>query len=686
MGCSSQEKQLILYIFNFIKFTKDNELGKLFRLIFVAFFLYLTGDAFYRWDGFSYYASFYEFLPAVALASILWIIVAGLTTIIIWMSFSLLRSSCRFFGLKINFEHFLLNILLVIFLGVLVWGGKKLIWPYVQTAVQIKLAVFLCITILSVVITWIFRDRSKRLADIVQEKITPLVWLFGILVFLAIPLVAYYAWIKSPDVTPSQKTNRHFSVDKNRPNIILVTFDALAARNMSVYGYHRETTPFIDRWAKNATVFMKTESSSNFTTPAAASLITGKRVWTHQTYQIAGTKPVRSDVESLPSLLKDYGYFNIAFVVNPFASVDVLGMKNSFDIAPLAYEFSTDTSLFGWKFGIIDNILYREFGTKIRLHNWIISNEFILSKVINLFSRNIYQTTVPPDKVFNRFLGIMDNNLPQPFFAWLHLFPPHDPYLPPAPFKGIYSSSPEFRSYKRQEKLIDESYTYLFQHQPIPKEMEPAMTVMRDYYDEYLKYTDSQFGDFIDELNKRKIENTLIILTADHGESFDHGYLTHGGPFLYEQVTHIPLIIREPGQNNNIIKSERVEQIDIPATILDFVDIPVPSWMEGRSLVPVVRGETIPARPAFSMNFEGNPSMGHDIINGNVAVWDKNYKLIYNLGKNQSRLFNLAQDPDELDNLIERERDIGKHLGDLININLHNANKTISIQAMDNKD
>ncbi len=195
--------------------------------------------------------------------------------------------------------------------------------------------------------------------------------------------------------------------------------------------------------------------------------MTGKRVWTHQIFHIEGTKLDRNSVESLPYLLKKNNYYNIALVVNPAASVKVLGMSDSFDIAPYAAEFSTSDSLFGWKFGIIDVMFYRAFGDKIRLYNWIIKNDFILGRVIDLISRDSSQTNVPPEKAFNRFLELIDNNLPKPFFAWIHIFPPHNPYLPPEPFRGRNSTS-ELRTYKSQEELIEESYKYLFQSNKLP--------------------------------------------------------------------------------------------------------------------------------------------------------------------------------------------------------------------------
>lgn len=657
--------------------TKKIPFLPLLRILFVIFSLYLTGDALYRWDGFSYYALLHEFLPAVALAFILWSLVALFTAFLVWLSFRILNLTFRIIGLKIEFEHLFMYMGVFILSGLFLWKGKKIIWPYEQTTLHVKLIVFLFAALLSVLLTWRFSDKAKRWTGIIMDRITPLVWLFSILALLSFPLVAYYTWIKGEDAVDSKKIAQYISTDKNRPNIILVTFDALAARHMSVYGYNRETTPFIRSWSENATVFNMVEASSNFTTPSAASLMTGKRVWTHQTYHIEGTKPVRSSVESLPAVLKDNGYFNIALVVNPFASIRVLGMSDSFDVAPLTSDFGKSASLFGWKFGIVDVMLYRIFGDKIRRHNWILKNEFIFSKFLNLVSRNTVQTEVPPEKAFNRFFKIMDNNIPKPFFVWIHLFPPHDPYLPPGPFMGKFNNSMELRTYKRQEELVETSYKYLFQYQRVPEEMNPSVNLMRDYYDEFITYIDKEFEDFIQDLNSRKYENTILVLTADHGESFAHGYLTHGGPFLYEQVTHIPLIIKVPGQLSGQKLDSLVEQIDIPATILGLADISVPSWMEGRSLVPLMRGGALTQQPVFSMNFEQNRSRGNQIRTGSIAVWEGEYKLIHYLQQNKSLLFNLTRDPDELDNLTDREPKVTQRLLNVLLTHLQQANERI---------
>lgn len=655
---------------------EDVTLRQFIRLFFVLFSLYLMGDAFYRWDGFSYYASLPEFLPSCALAFILWSTLSVFTALFLWIVFKIFKWTCNRNGIKIGIEHVLFFTGVFILSGALLWKAKRLMWPYAQTTILVKIAVLLVASGLSVFMTWLLRDKAKRWIGIFNERIIPLVWIFGICLILAVPLVTYHTWFKSGNKTAQDEKHRVLSTDKTQPNIILVTFDALAAGNMSVYGYPKETTPFISKWAKNATVFTLAESSSNFTTSAVASLMTGKRVWTHQTFHIEGTKLDRNSVECLPSLLKKNNYYNIAFVVNPAASVKILGMSDSFDFDPDAAEFSTLDALLGWKFGKVEVMLSRVFGDNIRLHNWILKNDFILGRILDWLSRDISQTTVPPEKAFNRFLEIADNNLPTPFFAWIHIFPPHNPYLPPEPFRSSNSSS-ELRTHKSQEELIEESYKYLFQFRRFPEEMQPAVNLMRDYYDEFITYIDKRFEGFIKEVEKRNIENTVIILSADHGESFEHGYFTHGGPFLYEQVTHIPLIIKESGKMSGQIVGSMVEQIDIPATVLDLADIPVPSWMEGRSLVPLMRGEQLPLRPAFSMNFEENRSRGHQIIKGSIAVWEGEYKLVHYPDKNESLLFNIKLDPDELHNVFNQETEVGKSLLNVLLSNLGEANEKI---------
>jgi arylsulfatase A-like enzyme len=645
---------------------------KIFSLVFVLFSLYLIRDAFFRWDGFKYYASLPEFIPSVALVNILWSIVALLTAVLVWLPVRTLEWVSLRRNWRINVDHFLFFMGVLVLSGLVFWfiRRKGFILPDTNIkTLQWKFLILSATSIAAFFITWFFRNKAGKIIDIVFDRITPLVWLFGFWLILSVPLVVYHAWIKQTDNDVSKKLSLTFPRDKSHPNIILVTFDAMTARDMSVYGYHRETTPFISEWAKKATLFTRAQAESNFTTPATASLMTGKRVWTHQTYHLRGFKPVRGGSESLPLLLMNNNYYNMAFIQNFNTTVEKLGISNSFNIAPLTTEFNTPGSLYG----IIDKLLYQMFGDKIREYNWIIKSDFILHKVVNIISRDYSITSTPPENVFNRFLWIIDNNPPEPYFAWLHLMPPHDPYLPTDLYKGMFDSSPRMRAFISQDEIIGK-----FRHKNYPPDLQPVVDILRARYDEFMRYCDKRFEEFIEQLAKRdKLKNTVIILSSDHGESFEHNYLQHRGIHLYEQVTHIPLVLKEPGQVNGLIVDDLVEQVDIPPTILDIARIPVPSWMEGRSLIPLIRGENFPQRPAFSMNLENNPSQWHQINKGTIAVWEGNYKLIHYLEEEKSLLFNLKNDPDELNNLFSKEPDKGLYLLSIIRGGLQHANERI---------
>jgi arylsulfatase A-like enzyme len=313
-----------------------------------------------------------------------------------------------------------------------------------------------------------------------------------------------------------------------------------------------------------------------------------------------------------------------------------------------------------------------DFGDKIRKHDWIIKSTFIFGRIVRGISRDFYtisETIIPPERAFNRFLAVVDDNPPEPFFAWIHLYPPHYPYLPPEPYIGMFNSLPEMRSLNDQFKV--------FLSQNFSPNARPKINAIRTRYDEFIRYCDKQFEDFIDQLKTRnKLKNTVIILSSDHGESFEHGYLGHAGT-LFEPETHIPLVIKSASQTEGQVINEPVEQIDIPATILDLANVRVPSWMEGRSLLPLINGESLPSRPSFIMNFQGNPSRGHQITEGTVAVRSNDYKLIHYLKQSKSLLFDLKNDPNELNNLFDKKPELGRRLLSLIQDNLDKANEKI---------
>jgi arylsulfatase A-like enzyme len=640
------------------------------------------GDAFYRWDGFSYYAPFSEFLPAVALAFILWTSVAVTVTVIFWLSFKLSSNICILFRQRIELDHFLVYIVFFVFLGTTVWAGKKTALPLLHLPPLVKFIVLLFVTLLSLVITRKFYESLSRALQVIHERITPLVWLFGSVVLLSIPLVSYHTWFKDTEKTATEKVAMPAEVGKNRPNIILVTFDAMTARDMSVYGYHRETTPFITEWAKSASVFTDVKAESTLTGPTTASIITGKRLWSHGLYHNESSIQ-RKKSENIALELKNKGYYTMMYSENSFASPELLDITEGFDDITLMLEGRDFLHNF-------HALLFYVFHGKIRLYDWLLLDDFYPTSML---MRHVYYPIYMPiyelffsekkmafskgHTLLDKFISDIDKNAPpEPFFVWIHLFPPHAPYVPPESFQGVFDPSPRLRT--PHEHL--ETMRRLGRHKRednITRNDLHDMETLRARYNELLLYCDKEFEDFVGSLETRNISKTsVIILSSDHGEIFGHKHVGHvKSP--YEPVVHIPLIIKEPNQIEGNIFNDLVEQIDITATIMDFSGIPAPSWLEGRSLYPLISGKDLQPRPAFSMFFEGSRSRNQKITKGFISVYEGHYKLIYFIEENRSLLFNLKEDPDEMNNLFDKEPETGQRLLGMIKDNLERANKRI---------
>jgi arylsulfatase A-like enzyme len=647
-----------------------------FSLVFTLFSLYLMGDAFYRWDAFKFHSTFWKYLPNVALAFIIWSIVALLCSIFSWMSMKAFQLVCGYLGFRIKAEHQLLYLFIFILLAALTWIGKKIIWSDFQTSVQLKLVVILFISCAVIPLTWLFRNKGGMWIHVIQERVLPLTWFFASCLVLSLLTAGYYMWGHKTSKTVSQELTKSTASgsDQIHPNILLVTFDTLTARNMSVYGYNRDTTPFLKKWAKTASLFTRTQAESNYTAATTPSLMTGKRTWTHRKYHHdLAAKPLKVESENLPLLMKENGYHTSAYIANFVTSVEALGISHSMDIAPSVSEFLKPASMEG----IIAKHLFLLFGDKFSIYNWLGQDDFLFTILLRKIPQQVYTTEFPPELAFNKFLETMDKNPRKPFFAWIHLMPPHAPQSPPEPFAGTFNPSQELREKNIQYSFRPEIVHFDSRNLPWPKEVKRKVTLLRDYYDEFILYCDNQFENFITTLGEKSwSRNTIIIVSSDHGESFEHDYFLHKPTHLYEQVTHIPLIIKEPGQTGGKTIDHIVEQVDIPATILDLANISIPSWMEGRSLMPLLRGREIQAQPAISVSLYKN-AVKDPITKGIIAVWEDDYKLIHYLDSKKSLLFNLREDPRELNNLFKQEQGTGQRVLDIIKINLTEANRRI---------
>ena len=636
------------------------------RIFFVSFSLYFMQDAFYLWDGYSYYMRFTDFLPELSLAFILWTIFVVITIFILWLILYGLSRIFPIFLKNIRFEHILTGFIFIVVLRLI----KKFFLKdfYLgDLPGSSNFIVFITAGMFAAVFVWFVRKYADKIIDEINTRITPLVWLFAVLLIIAVPLSFLKqaaAGSEPHNSSVSKKTN---SSNEKRPNIVLVTMDALTAFDMQLYGYKRQTTPFISEWAKDAVVFNKVYASSNWTAPTTMSLMTGQMPWTHRMWYRTKYRIGDNNENNFPRILKDNGYDVYGFIQNGFADVENLGIKDAFSVRDKYYTFYIPRE--GWWFDKIAEF----FRGRPIAQEWIFGGN-IFSSRINAFAPPVRVTQRRAELVYNRFLNYLSQKKQvkesvTPFFVWLHVIPPHAPYLPPKKYYGVFGDAEKFSTHEEQQK-------YIYEYKP---DKQAEVDILRKRYDEHILYSDEQFKLFLARLaGLVDMSNTIIIFSADHGEVFSHGYQSHDGKDLYEPVVRLPLVIRAPERIKSRNVDMSVSQIDIAPTILELAGISAPSWMEGRSLLPLIWGKPLESKPIFSMQLIQNRSFGHPIEKGTIAVWDGDYKLVYYLdGKKEPLLFNLQSDPDEINNLYQQKPDISQRLKKLIDDNLSLANKKI---------
>ena len=239
-----------------------------------------------------------------------------------------------------------------------------------------------------------------------------------------------------------------------------------------------------------------------------------------------------------------------------------------------------------------------------------------------------FKSEIPAQKVYEKFNGWLAKNSSQKFFAWVHFYDAHDPYNPPAAFAKRFASDPLGR------------------------------------YDGEIAYVDLYVGKIIDDLRARGIlEKTLLLIVGDHGEAFgehqEHGHAI----FCYEENLRVPLIFHYPAsvaKGKTVL--ERVSLVDVMPTVLDILELPIPSTVQGKSFMNLLRGrrEKEP-RSVYFESMYGKEEMNWAPLTGIIA---KNYKYI---SLPQPELYDLQADRLEKENLFKKKnivaRELDKSLG-----------------------
>jgi arylsulfatase A-like enzyme len=434
----------------------------------------------------------------------------------------------------------------------------------------------------------------------------------------------------------------------SRPNIVLISVDTLAAEHLIPYGSQRQTSPDIAEFSSGAIVFKHFYANSNYTTPGIASILTGVPPWTHRALQLQGHANPTAIAESLPARLHEAGYLTAYFSSNPWAGASRQGFSAYFD--------HEDSDL-DWMYGpCLDALTNHLPYLCAAATNPLISISYaVLLRVASATGGMSLNPHSDLEQIVARATRWISGVERRPVFVWVHFFPPHAPYAAPKPWLGQFDPSPEARG-------VSSSVPAHF----FDASSEPAsrITTLEARYDESIAYLDYYFGQLISAIHQKLGPNTAILLTADHGESFGHGYGDHGGVMLYEELIHVPLIVKLPNATAATLRrDDPAAQIDLAPTIAAIAGVAAsPNWA-GRSLLEPPNSSE--PRTIFAMNFEQNPSRGH-LTTGAVAALQSNWKLVRFFGEPhytnmpplQTQLFDLAEDPHEHRNLAAIYPDI----------------------------
>ncbi len=492
-----------------------------------------------------------------------------------------------------------------------------------------------------------------RLQEFCRTRLVPIAWAhIALAVVAATVLMARGVYLFHDYVRQG-----HAASASQLPDIYLVTIDALSAEDTSLYGYSRATTPNLDRFAQRSFTFDHFFANSNFTAPSTTSIETGKLPWSHRIFQQGGFLRDEAQGENLAALLRQRGYYTAMIAGNQWAAPFRHRTLASYDAVEYAAPLGLDGIWFRYTNLIGLNTQYTLYGALLKR----------LGRAINYVDAVIWphRYPAPAEAVFGRARTLLErSDIAQPHFLWTHILPPHDPYLPPSPYRGRFLNAGQLN--RASDLLSLRNYAL------------PAGTSaseLRARYDEMVLYADASVGSYLDWLDRTgRLEHAIVIVAADHGESFEHHWFLHAGPPLYNSLIQVPLLIHMPGQKQGEHIAELAQQADLLPTILELVGASPPNWTDGISLKPALEGKALPERYIFSMNLEPDRIFG-TISKGTLAVMDDQFKYIIRLDSHEESLYRYKTDRLEEHNLIASETDAAKRLHDVLMAKLREVNE-----------
>ena len=335
-----------------------------------------------------------------------------------------------------------------------------------------------------------------------------------------------------------------------KKNVILIVVDTMRADRASLYGYERETTPRISAWAERGAVFERALAPSSWTVPSMGMLLTGQ-------YRVVDGKALDDEATPLSATLTREGYRTIGIVANP-----VLNKLQGFTSGYESYDLILGK---------------QDMSDPLHPGSW--TTPFVVKKALR---------------------WLKEERDERPFMLYLHLMDPHFPYEPDEPdafdWRGARSKKRR-QGYDEALALTNEAPLNDFQYQNLER--------LQAAYDAEILQVDSGLGVLFDYLDKSGLsDSSIVVLTADHGEGLwqrptADGWINEGplegqlvsklyrghGEHLYDELLHVPLVLRGPGVEEGLRYEQPVSLVDVVPTLLSLLDISPPVELHGEPLL-----------------------------------------------------------------------------------------------------
>lgn len=406
----------------------------------------------------------------------------------------------------------------------------------------------------------------------------------------------------------------------NPLNVLVVIFDTTRADHLSAYGYSRQTSPNLEQLARQGVLFENAFAASSWTLPSHASMLTGRYPPEHG----AERRPFDGRWPTIAQVMRSNGYLTAAFSANTLFFNRQQGFGRGF----IHFE--------DYSYPVADLIVRTNFGSILEAS---VRRSGLMKNIVRRNAASVNSGA----------LRWIDKHRNKPFLIFLNYFDAHNPYSPPRAYQG------KFSGFSRPEKPVDVGLQMNWLALS-PQQLQDEI----DNYDESIAYADSELGSLISELKKRELlENTVVVVTADHGEMFGgHGLFLHGNG-LYMSSIRVPLVVIGPAGlvSRGVRIQAPVTNVALPATIMDLLGM-ANNTFPGPSLREAWNGPNGPLFSAADLfcvesdlaaNPMAPPSPVREGSLRSLVTPDWHYILPEKLGP---ELYDWRNDPQELQNLV----------------------------------